>query len=40
MHAQSIFELMSGTMPDLAPDIVEDSVKSKLGSVYYSISLD
>jgi hypothetical protein len=40
MHAQSIFELMSGSMPDLTADIVEDSVRSRLGSVYYSISLD
>jgi hypothetical protein len=40
MHAQSIFELMSGSMPDITPDIVEDSVRSRLGSVYYSISLD
>ena len=40
MHAQSVVELMGGNMPDLTPEIVEDSVVSRLGSAYYSVALD
>ena len=40
MHAQSVVELMGGNTPDLTPEIVEDSVVSRLGSVYYSVALD
>jgi hypothetical protein len=40
MHAKSFFELMTGSMPDIMPDIVDDSVRNKFGSIYYSISLD
>lgn len=38
MHRNSIVELMSGDI-DLTPDIAEDSVTSKLGSMYYYVNL-
>jgi len=39
MHRDSVVELMSGTMPDLTPDIVEDSVTNPLGLMYYYANL-
>ena len=40
MHAKGKIELMSGSFPDITPDKVADSVKSRLGSMYYSVSLE
>jgi len=39
MHRQSVITLISGDMPDLTPDIAEDSLTSKLGTAYYYIQL-
>ena len=40
MHAKGKIELMSGSMPDITPDKITDSVRSRLGSMYYSVSLE
>ena len=39
MHRQSMITLISGDMPDLTPDIAEDSLINKLGTVYYYIQI-
>ena len=40
MHAKGKIELMTGSMLDITPDKADDSVRSRFGSMYYSVSLE